>query len=307
MRLPERRRAVLIAGPTASGKSALALRLAERLGGTIINADAMQVYRDMRVLTARPGLADEARVPHRLYGTVDGATTWSVSRWLADLEVALAEAQADGRMPIIVGGTGLYFKALTQGLSEIPQVPDVVRAEVRGWATTHGPEALHAMLATRDPLTAARLRPTDPQRILRAIEVHHATGRSLASFHETCAAPLLDVARCTAISLLLDRETLRLRVDARFDTMMAMGALDEVTALGARALSPNLPIMHALGVPPLLRHLAGDMDWCEAVALGKGDTRRYLKRQETFMRHQLIGFSPMPSDRAEAFVLDQLV
>ncbi len=298
--------AILIAGPTASGKSALALRLAGRLGGTVINADSMQVYRDLRVLTARPSPADEARAPHRLYGTVDGGEVYSVSRWLSDVAETLAAVRTEGRMPIIVGGTGLYFKALTQGLSAIPPVPDAVRAEVRAWAAERAPVELHALLAASDPVTASRLRPTDPQRIVRALEVHRATGRGLASFHETRDPALVDGDRCVAIVLAPDRGMLRARIDARFEAMMASGALAEVEALAGRMLQPDVPILRTLGVPPLMRHLRGELSAEAAIERAKLDSRQYLKRQQTFARHQLQHFRPVEPDQAEAFVLDQL-
>lgn len=267
----------------------------------------MQVYRDLRVLTARPSLADEALGPHRLYGTVDGAETYSVSRWLVDVADTLAASRAAGRVPIVVGGTGLYFKALTQGLSAIPPVPDAVRAEVRGWAAEREPAELHALLALHDPATAARLRPTDPQRLVRALEVHRATGRSLASFQATREPATLDIDACVAITLALDRDVLRQRVDARFEAMMAEGALAEVEALASRRLSPELPVMRTLGVTPLLKHLAGDMPLMDAVVKSQTDSRRYLKRQETFARHQLASFRSLEPERAEGFVLSQFV
>ena len=298
--------AILIAGPTASGKSALALRLAERLDGTIVNADSMQVYRDLRVLTARPSPADEMRAPHRLYGTVGGGEAFSVSRWLTDVAKVLAAIKGEERLPIVVGGTGLYFKALTQGLSAIPPVPDAVRAEVRGWAAQRSPAELHVSLAACDPVTASRLRPTDPQRIVRALEVHRATGRSLASFHDTREPAIVGAGACVAIALAPDREELRARIDTRFDAMMAADAVGEVRTLAARALEPDLPIMRTLGVPPLLRHLRGELSKEKAVERAKLDSRRYLKRQETFARHQLRDFRLVDPDRAEAFVLDQL-
>ena len=283
--------AILVAGPTASGKSALALALAGRLGGMVINADSMQVYRDLRVLTARPSDHEERQAPHALYGMVDGAESFSVSRWLAAAGAALARAKTAGLVPILVGGTGLYFKALTQGLSDIPAVPPEVRSRVRAWAGGRAPHELHAALAARDPATAARLRPSDPQRLLRALEVHEATGASLAALQARRAAPLLDIERCAAVFLAPDREILRARIDARFEAMMAAGALDEVRALAARHLDPTLPLMRAHGVPPLLRHLAGGSDLATAIAEGKADTRRYVKRQATFARHQLPGFA----------------
>ena len=295
--------AILIAGPTASGKSALAIELARLLDGLVINTDSMQVYRDLRIITARPSDADEAHVPHALYGTIDGAATHSVSRWLADAREALARAQAGGLMPIFVGGTGLYFKALTQGLSDIPPVPEAIRAELRAWAHGRPPQELHATLAGRDPQTAARLRPTDPQRLLRALEVHAATGASLAALQASRGQATLDVSRCAAVVLAPDRDMLRMRIDARFEKMMTDGALDEVRSLAARRLDPDLPVMRAHGVPALLRHLAGAWSLEVAVAAGKADTRRYIKRQATFARHQLPTFAEVEPQFARDAVL----
>ena len=298
--------AILIAGPTASGKSALALALAARIGGLVINADSMQVYRDLRVLSARPSDEDERLSPHALYGTVDGAENFSVSRWLAAASGIIAEAKAAGQMPILVGGTGLYFKALTQGLSDIPTVPAEVRANVRAWAEGRASAELHAALAERDPITAARLRPSDPQRLLRALEVHAASGQSLAALQARRGTPLVDPERCVAVVLTPEREALRAGIDARFDAMMAQGALDEVRALAARDLDPALPVMRAHGVPPLLRYIAGEIDLEIAVDTGKADTRRYIKRQATFARHQLPDFAWVEPRAAATHVLGQL-
>ncbi len=289
--------AVLIAGPTASGKSALALALARRIGGVVINTDSMQVYRDLRIITARPSDDNEAQAPHALYGTIDGACNHSVSRWLVDAAAEIERARAASLLPIFVGGTGLYFKALTQGLSEIPEVPAEIRAETRAWATGRPPEELHAALAARDPATAARLRPSDPQRLIRALEVNAATGASLATFQASRQPALLDIDRCAALVLAPDRDLLRESIDARFDAMMSAGALDEVIALGQRRLQPTLPIMRAHGVPPLLRHLSGELTLGDAITEGKSDTRRYIKRQATFARHQLPLFiETVPED-----------
>lgn len=279
--------AVLVAGPTASGKSALALRLARDFGGLVIDTDSMQVYRDLRILTARPTPEEEALAPHRLYGHVDGAINHSVGLWLTDAGKALGEARNSGRLPIFVGGTGLYFKALTQGLSAIPTVPDAVRAAVRARARNVPVAALHAELARRDPVTAAELRPTDPQRVLRALEVLEATGRGLASFRALKLPPLLPEAELVALFLAPDRAWLRQRIDLRFDAMIASGALEEVAALKARQLDPTLPVMRAHGVPHLLAALAGDLSLAEAAARSKLDTYHYVKRQFTFARHQL--------------------
>ena len=285
------RKAILIAGPTAGGKSAFALRLAERHGGVVINADSMAVYRDLSVLTGRPEPADVARVPHRLYGHRDGAEPYSVGHWLVEAETEIRGAWADGALPIVVGGTGLYFKALTQGLSHIPPVPAGLRLRVRAEAEGLAPAVLHARLAARDPATAALLRPTDPQRILRAWEILEATGRPLASFQALRSAPLLPMHDVLGVVLSPDREDLRRRIDARFDRMMARGALGEVEALARRGLNPALPVMRALGVPPLLAYFSHALSLHAAVARSKTETRAYAKRQVTFARHQLPGFT----------------
>ena len=300
----ERTRAILIAGPTASGKSALAVKLAERLGGTVINADSMAVYRDLSILSGRPGPADLARAPHALYGHRDAAEPYSVGMWLDEIRPVLAEADRTGLVPIVVGGTGLYFKALTQGLSEIPAVPADVRTRLRQQAERLSPADLHARLAVRDPETAARLRPTDPQRVLRALEVLEATGRPLAAFQDHRVPPVLGPDSFVGVVIGVERENLRAAIDRRFDAMMAAGALDEVRRLAALGLDPALPAMRALGVPPLLDHLAGRLSLEEAVHRAKAETRAYAKRQETFARHQLPGFVWTPPEHAEASVLD---
>ena len=294
--------AILIAGPTASGKSALAMRLAERRGGVVINADSMAVYRDLAILTGRPDAADLARVPHRLYGHRDAAEPHSVGIWLEEAAAELRRAWAMGALPVVVGGTGLYFKALTEGLSDIPAVPESVRAAVRAEAAGLAPEALHARLRARDPLTAAGLRASDPQRVIRALEVLAATGRPLAAFQASRAAPVLPLSRVQAIALAPERASLRAAIDARFDRMMASGALAEVARLRDRGLDPALPAMRALGVPPLLAHLAGDLSLAEAVARSKAETRAYAKRQETFARHQLAGFARAAPEAAAALL-----
>ena len=295
--------AVLIAGPTASGKSALAIRLAQRLGGTVINADSMQVYRDLRVLTARPTPEEEAQAPHLLFGHVDGAENYSVGRWLEDAGAAIVAVRAQGRVPILTGGTGLYFKALVRGLSDIPAVPAEVRAEVRARAEGRTPEALHAELAALDPETAARLRPTDPQRVIRALEVFAATGQPLASFQSARQAPVLEPGTWRGYFLAPERQALYARIDARFDAMVEAGALDEVRALAARGLDPALPVMRAHGVPGLIAYLRGDSDLAAAIERGKSDTRHYSKRQYTFVRHQLPEFSWGSAAEVEGMVL----
>ncbi len=297
------KRAVLIAGPTASGKSALAIALAERLGGTVVNADSMQVYRDLRIVTARPSPEDEARVPHRLYGHVDAAENHSVGRWCADAKAALDEIWGAGRLPILAGGTGLYFKALTQGLSVVPPTPPDIRAAVRARCDAEGAAALHAELVRRDPATAARLKPGDRMRIARALEVLEATGRPLADWHGDGMPAMLDPDNALKLFLDVDRVELSRRIDARFDGMLAQGALAEVGALAGRHLDPMLPAMKAHGVPWLRRHLAGEITLAEAAEGGKADTRRYTKRQVTWFRHQMPGWSPMAPDA----VVDQVM
>ncbi|THD73595.1 MAG: tRNA (adenosine(37)-N6)-dimethylallyltransferase MiaA [Bradyrhizobium sp.] len=288
--LEENRSAVLIAGPTASGKSALALALAKATGGVIINADSMQVYRDLRIITARPTPEEEAAVPHRLYGHVDAAVNFSAGSWVADAAVALGEARAQNRLPIFAGGSGLYFKALTRGLSAVPPIPVGIRESVRARLARDGVEALQAELARRDPASAERLKPRDRTRLARALEVVEATGRSLSDWHREGLPPLLPPGRFRAVFLEVDRDQLYARIDARFEAMLMAGALEEVAALAAWRLDPLLPAMKAHGVPALIRHLRGEIALEEAAAIGRADTRHYAKRQFTWFRHQLPEF-----------------
>jgi tRNA dimethylallyltransferase len=297
--------AVLIAGPTASGKSALALAFAQKAGGTIINADSMQVYRDLRIITARPTPNEEAMVPHRLYGHVDAAVNFSAGAWLADAANALTEAREQNRLPIFVGGSGLYFKALTRGLSAVPPIPPQIREAVRARLSREGAEALHAELARRDPAVAARLKPRDRTRIARALEVIEATGRSLADWHREGLPPLLPTGTYRALFLEPERDLLYARIDARFDAMLEAGALDEIARLASRNLDPLLPAMKAHGVPPLIAHLSGSVTLEEAGAAGRLDTRHYAKRQFTWFRHQLVDFTWVKPEAAEAW-LDQI-
>jgi tRNA dimethylallyltransferase len=298
--------ALLIAGPTASGKSGLALRLAERLGGALINADSMQVYRDLAILTARSKPDEEQQTPHLLFGHVDGAINYSVGRYIEDAAATLNRARAIGCLPIFVGGTGLYFRALTQGLSDIPHVPKALREELRARAGKLTAAELHAELAAHDPAMAAKLRPSDPQRVLRALEVHAATGRSLAAFQGAKRRPVLDARSCVAIFIAPERAALNAAIDKRFDIMLEAGALNEVAALRARKLDARLPVMRALGVPHLLSHLEGDIDLEEAARLSKRDTRAYAKRQFTFARHQLPQFRWVAPEEAELVVTGAL-
>ena len=297
---------ILIAGPTASGKSALALELAAKLGGVIINADSMQVYRDLRIITARPTPDEEKRVPHRLYGHVDAAENYSVGRWFGEAAAALADTFGQGRPAIMTGGTGLYFSTLTRGIAAVPPVPAEIRRVVRNRLTTEGVAALHQELSKRDPATAARLKPGDRARITRALEVVLATGRSLAQWHEDNMPARLDLAAAAKVFLMPNRDELGLRIDARFDAMMSAGALEEMRAFAARNLDPNLPAMKAHGVPWLIRHLKGEIAMAEAVAQAKRDTRRYTKRQATWFRNQLPQFEWAEPQHAATAVEAQL-
>ncbi|MGY4306878.1 tRNA dimethylallyltransferase [Bradyrhizobium sp. USDA 4369] len=302
MTLPGINKAVLIAGPTASGKSALALELAQKAGGAVINTDSMQVYRDLRVLTARPSLAEEAAVPHRLYGHVDAAVNYSAGHYVRDAKEVLDEVRRGGRLPVFIGGTGLYFKALTRGLSAVPPVPDKVREAVRLRLDRDGVEALHAELARSDASAAARLNVRDRTRIARALEVIEATGRPLAEWHAETTPPLLPEGSYRALFIAPEREALYARIDARFDAMLAGGALEEVARLAARGLDPLLPAMKAHGVPALIRYLRGEITREEAATIGKADTRHYAKRQFTWFRHQLPEFEWLTPEQARRWV-----
>jgi tRNA dimethylallyltransferase len=286
-----RRQAILIAGPTASGKSAAALDLAQALDGLIVNADAMQVYAELEVLSARPGPEDRRLAPHRLFGHVPARQAYSVSRWLADASAALDEAWGQGRAAVVVGGTGLYFRSLEQGLADVPDVPAEIRARWRRALAERGSQSLHVELAERAPDEGRRLRPTDGQRIARALEVLEATGEPLGTHHARGAAtsPLAGAA-VTRIVIIPDRADLYRRCDARFLQMMEQGALDEVRRLMAFELDPALPAMRAIGVRALARHLAGEIDLDEAARIAQRETRNYAKRQLTWLRHQMPAF-----------------
>jgi tRNA dimethylallyltransferase len=271
----------LIAGPTASGKSALALRLAEKIGGEIVNADALQLYRDLRVLSARPADEEVARAPHHLFGVADAADGWSFGRWLVAASGALAEIAGPA---IVVGGTGLYFKALTQGLATIPPVPGEVRRSVAAQYDTYGEAAFRELLSRVDPAAAERIAPGDRQRLCRAREVFEASGKALSDWQSESAGALNEP--WSAVVLEPPRETLYARCDERFSAMVEQGALDEVEALMARGLSPALPAMKAVGVRELASHLAGETSLEDAVAAARMETRRYAKRQMTWFRNQ---------------------
>ena len=299
-------KAVLIAGPTASGKSALALRLAEKLNGTIVNADSMQVYFDLRVLTARPTPQDEARAPHRLYGHVDAAENYSVGRWCRDVGEVLGDLVGAGRITILVGGTGLYFKALTTGLAAVPPIPPEIRSDVRARLQSEGVAVLHAELARIDPSTGQRLMPNDRARISRALEVMLATGRSLWDWHREGMPPLIDATRAAKVFITCERAELVQRIKMRFADMLQAGAFEEVRRLAARKLDPSLPAMKAHGVPWLIRHLSGEITLAAATGGAVMDTRRYAKRQLTWFRNQMKDWSWAPAEEAEKVLENQL-
>jgi len=297
-------KALLIAGPTASGKSAAALALARRLGGTVINADSMQLYRELRVLSARPSAADEAAAPHRLYGTVPASEAFSVGRWLEAARAAIAEARGEGRVPILVGGTGLYFKALLEGLAPVPDIPPAVRAHWRERSERLGAAALHRELRARDPAMAAKLRPSDPQRIVRALEVIDATGVSLSEWQGAASSPVLAEREAIRLVVAPEREPLYAAIDARFDRMMASGAIEEVEALLALRLDEGLPAMRAHGVRELAAYLAGTASLEDAVAKAKTESRRYAKRQMTWARRYMAGWEWVPDGAAAVAALE---
>ena len=294
--------AVLIAGPTASGKSAQAVALAEEIGGVVINADSMQVYREAPILTAQPGEADKARVPHLLYGHVSAREVYSVGSWRADAADALAKAQAMGRVPVFVGGTGLYFMALTEGLADVPATPPEIRDAARALLDDIGVEALHAKLTDRDPLTASRLRPSDPQRVLRAFEVFEATGRPLAEWQSAPAEPVLKDRKVAAFVLDPPRPELRARIAQRFEAMVDAGGLEEARRL--EGLDPGLPAAKLLGLRPLQALAAGALTREEALDAAITGTRQFAKRQMTWFRHRMphyIWFDPIISNLITQF------
>jgi tRNA dimethylallyltransferase len=280
---------LVVAGPTASGKSALGISIAEKVNGTIINADSMQVYRDLRVLTARPTDDEMRQLPHRLYGVVDGATHGTAAIWVDLARQAIADTVAEGRVPILLGGTGMYLRSLFEGLAEVPPIPAGVRAAARARLDSEGPQGLHAALKDADPATAASLKPGDSQRLVRAWEVLQATGRGLVDWQKAPASPGLPN---PVFRLLLQppRDSLYARIDRRFEGMIEAGALDEARAVLARNDIPaDAPMRKAHGLPELLQYLNGAISLDEAVRVGQLNTRHYAKRQTTWFRHQ---FSP---------------
>jgi tRNA dimethylallyltransferase len=280
------RSALLIAGPTASGKSALAIAKAKARGGVIINADSMQVYRELRILSARPNSIDEAMAPHLLYGHMSGVTAYSTAQWLADAKVEMTKAWEEGQLPIVIGGTGLYFLSLVNGLAQLPPIQPHIREM---WRSFEGDA--HAELAKRDPIGAQRLNPNDRQRIVRALEVFDATGKPLSTWQEQAAkSAFLNDINVEKLFLNVPREVLYARAEHRFDHMMGQGALDEVRSIAQ--LSPELPMMRAIGVPELVKHLRGESTREQAISDAKTSTRQYIKRQLTWWRGQMKDWTP---------------
>ena len=297
--------AVLIAGPTASGKSRLAMELAEKIGGVVINADSMQVYREPRILTARPSDADMERVPHLLYGHVSARELYSVGRYRSDAVDALAQARAMGRIPIFTGGTGLYFSALTEGLAGIPPIPAAIREGARARLKQIGVSALHAELAARDPETASQLRPTDPQRVLRAYEVFEATGRPLARWQREMGKPVLDGLRLRKFVVDIPRPELRARIETRFKAMLCEGALEEAAAL--EGLDPSLPAAKILGLRELWALRRRELSETEAVTLAVTATRQFAKRQMTWFRNRMKDWAWLESSSSADIVSASLL
>ncbi|RFZ89426.1 tRNA (adenosine(37)-N6)-dimethylallyltransferase MiaA [Shinella sp. WSJ-2] len=285
--LDRKQDAILITGPTASGKSALAVRLAAEHGGVVVNADSMQVYDTLSVLTARPQPEDMGGIEHRLYGHVPAGVAYSTGDWLREATALVRELRERGKRPVFVGGTGLYFRALTGGLSDMPAIPNGVRERVRARLAAEGAEALHWELAERDPETAARLMVGDGQRIVRAFEVIEATGKSISTFQSASGPAVIDPERAEKIVVLPDRAVLTARIDRRFGLMLKAGAVDEVKALLAQDLPPAMPVMKAIGVPQIAAMLAGEMREADVIERGAAATRQYAKRQMTWFRNQL--------------------
>lgn len=282
-------KAIIIAGPTASGKSALAIDIAEKYPVTIINADSQQVYKELSILSARPSPADEAKVPHRLFGILPASEVCSAGRWLEMVKVEIEKSISSGRTPLLVGGTGLYLKALTDGLSPIPQINPEVREKARALWDEIGPEQFIKRLFDVDPLSATTIAPTDSQRLIRAFEVSLSTGRPFSSWKEEPREMVVKGISFATVQLVPVREVLYEAINARFDKMMEMGAMIEVKNLLKLGLDKDLPAMKALGVPELISHIEGKISLSEALEKAKTASRNYAKRQLTWARHQLAG------------------
>lgn len=279
--------AILITGPTASGKSALALQWARENNGVVINADSMQVYDTLQVLTARPSAEEMEGVPHHLYGHVPSIRLYSTGEWLREVQALVETLRGEKRLPVIVGGTGLYFKALTGGLSDMPAIPAEIRESYRASLVENGPAELYEELTQRDPETAASLRPSDGQRIVRALEVMEATGQSIRMFQQARGPMIIDPDRAKKYVVLPERAVLHKRINHRFGLMMQSGAVEEVKALLAQGLSPDATAMKAIGVSQIAEMLAGRMTQADVVEKSAAATRQYAKRQMTWFRNQM--------------------
>ncbi len=278
---------VLVAGPTASGKSKLAMDLAETFDGVIINADSMQVYAELRIITARPSSEDENRVPHRLYGVISATQNWSVGLWQQRVVSEIEAVQSDGKLPIVTGGTGLYFRALTHGLAQIPEIEQEIRDEMARRLKAEGGEALHRELVTVDAHTAARISPGDGQRLCRALEVYHSTGRALSAWIKEGNAGVPAHMRFHPLIVQPPRELLYRTINGRFEAMLGDGALDEVRRLAELGLDPALPVMKAVGVRELMAYLNHEISLPEAITRSQKISRNYAKRQLTWFRNQM--------------------
>ncbi|GHB31660.1 tRNA dimethylallyltransferase [Pseudovibrio japonicus] len=296
---------MLIAGPTASGKTALSIQLAKELDAWVVNADSMQIYSDLHILSARPSAEEESQAPHHLFGHVASDQPYSVMNWLTEFGEVLSAARAERRPLVVVGGTGLYFKSLLEGLSLLPDIPEDVREHWRGFAQDVSSDELHGALAERDEVMAERLHPSDTQRIVRALEVIEGTGKSLSVWQNERSTPLPMPEETVPVVLLPNRKVLHERIHRRFDLMMEHGAVEEACALWAKGLDPNLQVMKAIGVKQLAEAAQGvtSMEW--AIEKAKTETRRYAKRQSTFFRGQLSNWrtlDPLNGEDVAAFV-----
>ena len=295
---------ILIAGPTASGKSGLALAIAREFDGWVVNADASQVYQDLQVISARPSEAEMCEVPHKLYGHVRGDVAYSTGAWLADVAKVLAEARALNKRVVIVGGTGLYFYGLLEGLADVPEIAPEIREKWRAQAETLEAGQLFEVLQSKDPLMADVLNPADKQRIVRALEVRESTGTSLKVWQETAAPPLLAFEATVPFVLALDRAILYERINQRFAEMVETGGLEEVRVLLEKGYEPGLPVMRALGVRELQAHLAGACSLEDAVQVASQQTRRYAKRQLSWLRRNMISWMEVDAQQMECSLPD---